>query len=108
MLRGAAILVDTNVGLSGYIAARCGRRADALAEIRRLTREQQAGRYASHYGLAMIYAGLGEKEQAFAELERAFTERAWAMFTLKVDPAFEAMHSDPRFVRLLARLNLGS
>ncbi|HEX7023765.1 MAG TPA: protein kinase, partial [Gemmatimonadales bacterium] len=97
ILRGTAILVDINVGLPGYVAARCGRRADALAELARLSRGRQAGRNVSHYGLAMIQAGLGDKERAFAELELAFAERAWGMFTLKVDPAFEAMHSDPRF-----------
>ena len=102
------IMVSINVGLSGYIAARCGRRAAAQAELQRLASDQRAGHYVSHYGFAMIHAGLGNREQALAELERAIADRSWGMFTLKLDPVFETYRTDPRFIALLARLHLGS
>ena len=93
-------------GLVGYLNARCGRRAQALAEIQRLQAQARTGQYVSHYAYALILAGLGNKEQAFAELEKAYEERAWAMFTLRAEPAFDGLRDDPRFGRLLAKIGL--
>ena len=95
-------------GLLGYAYARCGRRAQALAELDRLGAVAREGRYVSHYALAMIHAGLGDNEQALAELDSAYVERAWAMFTLRVDPAFDGLRADPRFSRLLKKVGLVS
>ena len=95
-------------GLLGYAYARCGRRAQALAELDRLGAVAREGRYVSHYALAMIHAGLGNNEQALAELDSAYVERAWAMFTLRVDPAFDGLRADPRFGRLLKKVGLVS
>ena len=95
-------------GLLGYAYARCGRRAQALAELDRLGAVAREGRYVSHYALAMIHAGLGNNEQALAELDSAYVERAWAMFTLRVDPTFDGLRADPRFGRLLKKVGLVS
>jgi hypothetical protein len=53
-----------------------------------------------------MYAQLGERDQAFAWLEKAFEERDYLMATLKVDPVWESFHSDPRFTDLLRRVGL--
>src|SRR5438874_11581158 len=66
-------------GLLGYTYARCGRRAQALAELHRLGAEAREGRYVSHYALAMIQAGLADNERALAELDSAYVERVWQM-----------------------------
>src|SRR5437868_6460878 len=95
-------------GLLGYTYARCGRRAQALAELHRLGAEAREGRYVSHYALAMIHAGLADNERALAELDSAYVERAWPMFTLRVDPTFDGLRADPRFVRLLKKVGLVS
>jgi TolB-like protein/tRNA A-37 threonylcarbamoyl transferase component Bud32/Tfp pilus assembly protein PilF len=95
-------------GLLGYTYARCGRRAQALAELARLRAEARKGRYVSHYALAMIHAGLADNEEALAELDSAYVERAWPMFTLRVDPTFDSLRPDPRFVRLLKKVGLVS
>jgi eukaryotic-like serine/threonine-protein kinase len=95
-------------GLLGYTYARCGRRAQALAELHRLGAKAREGRYVSHYALGMIHAGLGDNERALAELDSAYVERAWAMFTLRVDPAFDGLRADPRFGRLLKKVGLVS
>jgi hypothetical protein len=49
---------------------------------------------------------LGDAERAIAELRNGYAERAWAMFALKVDPAFDEIRADPRFKRLTTRLGL--
>jgi hypothetical protein len=54
----------------------------------------------------MIHAGLGEKDQAMDSLEKLYQEREEFLSTLKVDPPFDNLRSDPRFRNLLHRVNL--
>jgi eukaryotic-like serine/threonine-protein kinase len=93
-------------GTLGFAYAKCGRRAQALAELAHLHAKADSGRYVTHYGLAMIHAGLGDPDRAFAELDSAYVERAWPMFLLKVEPAFDDLRADPRFARLLKKVGL--
>jgi serine/threonine protein kinase/tetratricopeptide (TPR) repeat protein len=93
-------------GVRGYTYAKCGRRAEALAELNRLRGEAKAGRAVSHYPLAVIEAGLGDKEQAITELQRAYTEHVWPMYLIKVDPAFADIRTDPRFIALVHKIGL--
>jgi len=92
--------------LRGYTYAKCGRRAQALAELDRLGAEARQGRFVSHLALAMIHAGLGDNDRTLAELDSAYVERAWGMFTLRVDPTFDGLRADPRFGRLLKKVGL--
>jgi serine/threonine protein kinase/tetratricopeptide (TPR) repeat protein len=57
-------------------------------------------------GAALVYAGLGEKDEAFRSLDKAIDLRAPFVILLKVDPRFESLHQDPRFRNLLRRMNL--
>src|SRR6184192_1868660 len=93
-------------GVWGWINARCGHPAQALAELNRFRAEAREGRYVSHYSLAIIHAALGDSEQAFAQLDSAYVEGAWAMLTLRVEPAFDGLRADPRFGRLLKKVGL--
>ncbi|MDQ6786398.1 MAG: hypothetical protein M3033_06215, partial [Acidobacteriota bacterium] len=63
-------------------------------------------RYVSPFNIAVYYAKLGEKDEAFAWLEKAYQERFYALTILKVDPRFESLHSDPRYDDLLRRMGL--
>ncbi len=80
----------------GYALARCGRRDEA----RKILEDLIAGRRHSHgaFGVAVLYAGLGEQDQAFAWLQRALEENSWRHYIM--DPLFEELHRDPRFARL--------
>jgi hypothetical protein len=53
-----------------------------------------------------VYAGLGEKDQAFAWLEKAFQDRSSLLVDLRVEFPFASLHDDPRFKDLLRRMNL--
>ena len=53
---------------------------------------------------AKIYAGLGERDRVFAELDSAYRERAWPLFVIRRDPAFDGVRSDPRYPELLRRV----
>jgi hypothetical protein len=56
--------------------------------------------------VAADYARLGEKEQAFEWLEKAFAEHDGEITYLKIDEAFDNVKSDPRFQNLVRRIGL--
>lgn len=56
--------------------------------------------------IAMVFAGLGDKDKAFEWLDKAFNERAYDMIMLKVEPRFRTLRKDPRFEALLKKMNL--
>ena len=62
--------------------------------------------YDDAYGIAIIYARLGDKQKAIDSLEWAYGERKIAMSEIGVEPAFDALRSDPRFQALLRRVGL--
>jgi adenylate cyclase len=57
------------------------------------------------FGLALIYVGLGEADEAFRWLERGFEARAPFMHATRVTPAFQPLHSDSRWQDVLRRMN---
>ena len=88
-----------------YAYAKTGRRADAEQTIHKL-RELEKNEPVDPYSFALIYTGLGDKEQAFAELEKTFAERGYFTSTLKVDPLLDPLRDDPRFTNLVRRVGL--
>jgi eukaryotic-like serine/threonine-protein kinase len=58
--------------------------------------------------IALVYAALRDKEQAFAWLEQAYQERDTFLAWLKVDPEFDVLHADPRFADLVRRIGIPS
>ena len=69
--------------------------------------QQRAKRsYVAPTMIASMYAALGEKDQAFAWLDKAYEERDFILIFLKVDPMFDRLRSDPRFATLLRRIGL--
>jgi tetratricopeptide (TPR) repeat protein len=88
-----------------YAYAAAGRRAEALKildEQGRLAKQ----RYVSPYNFAIIYTGLGDKDQAFAWLAKAIDERTRLVYRLKSRPMFDPLRSDPRYAELLRKMNL--
>ncbi len=63
-------------------------------------------RYIPAYAIALIYAGLGEKDNAFLWLEKACEDRSTSLAYLKVDPVLNSLRSDPRFSALVQRIAL--
>ncbi len=56
--------------------------------------------------IAAIYAGLGDNDQAFACLEKAYEQHDAKLVYLKVEPLLDPLRSDPRFAGLLRRVGL--
>ena len=73
-----------------------------LDELKRLAGE----RYVSPYHFAYVYTGLGEHDAAIDWLERAFAQRAGALYGIKGSFLFAELRGHPRFVALLRKMNL--
>jgi serine/threonine-protein kinase len=68
--------------------------------------EQAKTAYVSPIFFANLNAKLGDRDQAFAWLDKALDERAPWLTYIKTDPAFEGLHGNPRFGKLLQRIGL--
>jgi TolB-like protein/DNA-binding winged helix-turn-helix (wHTH) protein/Flp pilus assembly protein TadD len=90
----------------GHAYAVFGKKAKAqkvLEELRLLSKR----RFVSAYDFAILYAGLGEKDQAFGWLEKAYEERSFSLvMSLKAEPRLDNLQSDPRFQDLVRRVGL--
>jgi TolB-like protein/DNA-binding winged helix-turn-helix (wHTH) protein/Tfp pilus assembly protein PilF len=87
-----------------YAQAKAGRRHEAqetLEELRRVSKPRP-----SPFRIAYVDIGLGNIDQAFDGLKKAVVARDWQMGMLKVEPAFDALRSDPRFDALLKSAGL--
>jgi pentatricopeptide repeat protein len=93
------------IGVLVRAYAHAGRRTDALRLLDELKRRQHAG-YVPTAAFVNAYLGLGDNEQAFAWLERAYQEKAEILQYLKVHPFFDPLRGDPRFANLIHRVGL--
>jgi serine/threonine-protein kinase len=91
--------------LLAYAYAAAGRGDAALkilVEQQRLAKQ----RYVSPYNFAIIYTGLGDKDQAFEWLTKSVEQHTLILVHLKCRPLFDPLRSDPRYAELLRRMNL--
>jgi len=85
--------------------AKMGRLEDARRVLnQRIEKSRQ--QYVAADSIAAVYVALGDKEEAFRWLERAFDEHSAPMFYLACHPIFRALRSDPRFADLLRRMGV--
>jgi hypothetical protein len=89
----------------GYAYAMSGKREEAQKVIVHLN-ELSVHQYIAPYNIAVIYAGLGEKDEAFVWLNRAYQERSYLLTDLTVDERLDSLHSDPCFDDLRRRVGL--
>jgi tetratricopeptide (TPR) repeat protein len=62
--------------------------------------------YVDQYNVALVQAGEGKIDEAFASLEKAFVQRSVNLYTMKIDPMMDPLRKDPRFAQYVARLKL--
>jgi TolB-like protein/DNA-binding winged helix-turn-helix (wHTH) protein/Flp pilus assembly protein TadD len=95
------------ISLTGYILGRSGRPADAREVLGALETASRQ-RYIPPYAIALVHAGLGDADAAFAWLDRAYTARDVHLMFLTVDAKWDPFRADPRFGALLARCGFTS
>ncbi len=89
-------------GCAFVIAGERDQAQKLLAEIERVRQH----RYVSPLPDAMIYTELGDVDSAFAQLESAFGDRDFELYSLQTDPVFDKLRSDARYKDLLHRMRL--
>jgi len=92
------------VAAKGYALAKSGNSTEArtvLAELQKLSAE----RHVLAYNFAIIHNALGETETALNYLEKAYSEKNVLMVFLKVDPKWNNLRSEPRFIALAKQMN---
>jgi eukaryotic-like serine/threonine-protein kinase len=91
----------------GCVYARSGRRAEArkiVEDLKKLAKKK----YIAPTVFAELYVALGDKDQAFDWLDKAYDAHDFILVSLKVEPTFDNLRSDARFTALLKRIGLGS
>jgi TolB-like protein/tetratricopeptide (TPR) repeat protein len=106
---GAAIArtgrISRLLGYLGHAYGRAQRRDEAQALLQEL-RERARGAYMPPYFLALVLAGLEDREGALDELEAAHAQGDTMLRDVFVDESFDTLRDEPRFQRLIARLHL--
>ena len=85
--------------------AALGRHDEAAAILTRLEEESRQQYVRAEY-LAMGYAAMGQTDEAFDALERAYQARSGGLIYLHLDPGYEPLHGDPRFRALVQKIGL--
>lgn len=92
-------------GALAYALARGGRRADAKRIIDDLIVLSKS-KFVSESSIAMGFAALGDKENAFEWLNKSYESHDEAIFWLKMHPGFASLRDEPRYRDLIRKLNL--
>jgi len=107
-LQSALALVKRNADIEaevGHALAVANKKAEAQRALDRLLALSKE-RFVSSYDVATIYAGLGDSDKALSWLDKAVEERSDLLVYVQVDPRFDALHRDPRFIKLVQKVGL--
>ncbi|MGH7704086.1 MAG: tetratricopeptide repeat protein, partial [Gemmatimonadales bacterium] len=87
-----------------YAYGASGDRARAMSALEALKRKSKDGQVAP-FNLALVYLGLGDRERALDNLERAYASDSQFMVWLSGDHLYDPLRSEPRFIALMKKLN---
>jgi serine/threonine protein kinase/tetratricopeptide (TPR) repeat protein len=102
ILSGGSLVFEAHLGHAYALAGREAAAREMLAELQELAGQ----RYVPSYFFALIHLGLGELDETFAWLGRAYGERSGFLAFLKVEPMLDSLRADARFTELLRRVGL--
>ncbi|MFI5058782.1 MAG: winged helix-turn-helix domain-containing tetratricopeptide repeat protein [Candidatus Acidiferrales bacterium] len=89
--------------VEAYVNGRSGQWAEARRALEKLLQLNRRRRM-DPAAIALAYVGMGNKDEALVQLQKAYSERSNALTALKVDPIYDPLRSDPRFKELMRRL----
>ncbi len=99
-LFGRTPMAISGLATAHALAGRAGEARAILAELE----AQAAHRFVGGYYPAQVLVALGDRDAAFAALERALEERVHWLAAIRIDPSLAALRGDPRFDALVARV----
>jgi len=91
------------LGALGYGYAVAGQKSRALDIIKELRQLDTQG-YDPAFLIAVVYLGLGQKDESFTWLEKSYQAHSWWLLLLTVDHRFDSIHDDPRYASLVKRI----
>jgi hypothetical protein len=105
--KGAPGLGGTGESSAAYLNAMSGRRAEALETVEKL-KQTSRRTFVAPTQIALIYSGLRDIDNTIEWLERAYEDKVTGMIYLKVDPKYDWIRSNPRFIDLVRRMKLAA
>jgi len=93
------------LGALGGVLAKGSSRGEALKILNQLN-ELSTRRYISPFEPALMNFNLGRRDEGFALLAKAFSDRCFEVITIHIDPRFDSIRPDPRYETLVQKLNL--
>jgi len=94
-----------NAAFLGYLYGKVGKVEEAKKILDDLLERTKKGYYLASL-IAMVYAGLDDRDKVFEYLEKAYAVREGFLWGLKVDPTFAYLHSDPRWAEQMKKRGL--
>ena len=94
------------MSILGYLYGSAGMKDEALRILEQLDGLSK-DRYIGPFWRGWVWIGLGEKDEALENLEKAYLERESLRAFIKVAPLLDSLRSEPRFKALLKKMNLG-
>lgn len=91
------------IAARGFTFGAAGMTIQAQAVLREMDALSRQ-RFVTAYGIALVHAGLGHKDEAFGWLDRAFEERSHWLVWLRLDPRWKNLREDPRFATLIEKI----
>jgi TolB-like protein/Flp pilus assembly protein TadD len=92
------------LGMLGRLYAAQGRKDDAQKILQQL-RQRREQHYTAAYSLALVYLGLGDRNEAINWLEQGYQERdGFNIGPIRVDPLLAPLRGDPRFEALAEKI----
>jgi adenylate cyclase len=92
--------------LLGYVYSRLGQSAEALNILEEVKLKEKIGQFVSPFYVAILYAGLGRKDESVAYLEKAIDDRSVEIESLLHDSMFEEIRSEPKVHELLQKIGV--
>jgi Flp pilus assembly protein TadD len=90
-----------------YVYGRSGQNTQAQLALEKLKQLSQHSKVDPGI-LLLAYVGTGKKDDALSCLEKAYAEHSTSLTSLKVNPAYDPLRSEPRFQNVLHRMGLAS
>lgn len=93
------------LGALGHAYAIAGKRNEAF-KVLEVLKDMSRHKYVSALDLAIVYAGLDDREHTLEQLEKATENRSGWLINLRVEPRFDNLRLEPRYLALLQRIGL--
>jgi tetratricopeptide (TPR) repeat protein len=106
-LQKSGDVIMASVAAKGFVLAQSGNRVEAEKVLEQMVARSKTTYVPGNF-IAQVYAGLGDRGEAFFWLEKSYQEHAYQLIFLRVDPVWDSIRDDTRFADLVGRVGIPS